>query len=137
MVACIQSSALSLSAVLPVLFRNFTYVNRILTSGSQTSSLGSALSTAPAALEMRSYQNDATTDGQSASSLLDTNPDACYCQTTASSSLWGALSGQPIGLSFTTAVGLRQRSHFVVRVPRHSWPYYSLSVQRCSSGRGT
>jgi hypothetical protein len=35
--------------------------------------------------------------------------------------MWGALSDERTGLSFTTAAGPRQRSHSRVRVPWHSW----------------
>jgi hypothetical protein len=35
-----------------------------------------------------------------------------------------------MGLSFTIAAGLRQRSHSRVRVPRVSWPYFTVSDSR-------
>jgi hypothetical protein len=38
-------------------------------------------------------------------------PDSCYCQTFASLSMWGVLSGDRTGLSFTIAAGHRQNSH--------------------------
>jgi hypothetical protein len=37
-------------------------------------------------------------------------PDFYYCQTVADLLLWGALSDERTGLSFTIAAGLRQRS---------------------------
>jgi hypothetical protein len=33
-------------------------------------------------------------------------------------------------LSFTIAAGPRQRSHSRVRVPRRSWPYFTVSASR-------
>jgi hypothetical protein len=39
-------------------------------------------------------------------------------------------------LSFTIAAGPRQRSHFRVRVPRDSWPYFTLSDTRLSQPGG-
>jgi hypothetical protein len=36
--------------------------------------------------------------------------------------MWGALSDERMGLSFTIAAGPRQRSHSRVQVPRDSWP---------------
>jgi hypothetical protein len=44
--------------------------------------------------------------------------------------MWGALSDERTGLSFTIAAGPRQRSHFQVRVPWDSWPYFTVSVSR-------
>jgi hypothetical protein len=44
--------------------------------------------------------------------------------------MWGALSDVRTGLSFTIAAGPRQRSHSWVRVPRDSWPYFTLSDSR-------
>jgi hypothetical protein len=35
-----------------------------------------------------------------------------------------------MGLSFTTVAGPRQSSHFQVRVPRHSWPHFTVSDSR-------
>jgi hypothetical protein len=35
-----------------------------------------------------------------------------------------------MGLSFTIAAGLRQRSHFQVRALRDSWPHFTVSVLR-------
>jgi hypothetical protein len=43
--------------------------------------------------------------------------------------MWGALSDERTGLQFTTA-DPRQRSHSWVRVPRDSWPYFTVSNSR-------
>jgi hypothetical protein len=62
-------------------------------------------------------QSYVTTDGQSASlswcqaPIWGTIPDFCYCQTVAGLLMWGALSDQRMGLSFTIAGGPRQCSH--------------------------
>jgi hypothetical protein len=44
--------------------------------------------------------------------------------------MWGALSDERTGLLFTIAAGPRQRSHSQVRVPRDSWPYFTVSDSR-------
>jgi hypothetical protein len=44
--------------------------------------------------------------------------------------MWGALSDERTGLPFTIAAGPRHRSHSCVRVPRDSWPYFTLSDSR-------
>jgi hypothetical protein len=44
--------------------------------------------------------------------------------------MWGALSDERMGLPFTITAGPRQRSHSWVRVPRDSWPYFTLSDSR-------
>jgi hypothetical protein len=44
--------------------------------------------------------------------------------------IWCALSDERTGLSFTLAAGPRQRSHFRVRVPYDSWPYFTVSYLR-------
>jgi hypothetical protein len=44
-------------------------------------------------------------------------PDIYYCLTVTVLFLWGALSDERTGLSFTIAAGSRQRSNFRVRVP--------------------
>jgi hypothetical protein len=67
-----------------------------------------------------------TTDGQSASLswnkalIWDLRPDHDYCQTVTVLLMWGVLSDERTGLSFTIAAGLRQRSHFRIRIPRVS-----------------
>jgi hypothetical protein len=64
-----------------------------------------------------------TTDGQSASlswnkaRIWGSIPDFYYCQTVAGFLMWGALSDNRTGLSFTVAAAPRQRSHSRVRVP--------------------
>jgi hypothetical protein len=44
--------------------------------------------------------------------------------------IWGALSDERTGLSFTNAPGRRQRSHSRVRVPWDSRPYFTVSDSR-------
>jgi hypothetical protein len=57
-------------------------------------------------------------------------PD-CYCsQTCAGLLMWGALSDERTGLSFTIVAGPCQRSHFRVRVPWDSRPYFTVSDSR-------
>jgi hypothetical protein len=71
-------------------------------------------------LRLESY---VTTDGQSSSlswnkaPIWDLRPDFYYSLTFAGLTFWGALSDERTGLSFTTAGGPRQRSHFRVRFP--------------------
>jgi hypothetical protein len=66
-----------------------------------------------------------TTDGQSASLSWNKTPtwglrsEFCYYQTVAGLLMWGVLSDERTGLSFTIASGPRQRSHFLVRVHDH------------------
>jgi hypothetical protein len=66
-----------------------------------------------------------TTDGQSTSlswnnaPIWGLRPDFYYCLTV-SLLMWGALSDERTGLSFTIAAGLRQRSHSRVPVPLDS-----------------
>jgi hypothetical protein len=55
------------------------------------------------------------------------HPPGAYDQTVAGLLMWGGLSDESTGLSFTTAAGPRQCSHFRVRVPWHSWPYFTVS----------
>jgi hypothetical protein len=61
------------------------------------------------------------TDGQSASlswskaPIWGLRPDFYYCQTIAGLLMWGALSDQRMGLSFTIAAGPRQRSLYRVQ----------------------
>jgi hypothetical protein len=45
-------------------------------------------------------------------------------------SLCNILSNERMGLSFTIAAGPRQCSHFQVRVPRDSWPRFTVSDSR-------
>jgi hypothetical protein len=44
--------------------------------------------------------------------------------------MWGALSDERTGLSFTTAAGPRQRSHSRVLLPWDSRPYFTVSDSR-------
>jgi hypothetical protein len=44
--------------------------------------------------------------------------------------MWGDISGKRTSLSFTVATGSRQRSHSFARVPRDSWPYFTVSDSR-------
>jgi hypothetical protein len=77
-----------------------------------------------------------TTGGQSASLSWNTatiwglRPHFYYCQTVAGLLMWGALSDERKGLSFTIATGLRQCSHFRVRLQWDSWPYFTDSDSR-------
>jgi hypothetical protein len=57
-------------------------------------------------------------------------PDFYYCQTFAGLLMWGALSDKRTGLPFTIAAGPRQRSHPWFRIPRDSWPYFTVSDSR-------
>jgi hypothetical protein len=50
--------------------------------------------------------------------------------------MWGALSGERTGLSFTSSTGSRQRSHSRVRVPQNSWPYFTVSIRDSSNLEG-
>jgi hypothetical protein len=69
-----------------------------------------------------------TTDGQSASLSWNIAPiwglrqDFYYCQTVAGLLMWGVLSDERTGLSFTIDASPPPRSHSRVRVPRNSWP---------------
>jgi hypothetical protein len=77
-----------------------------------------------------------TTDGQSVipswnkAPIWGLRPDLYYCQTVAGLLMWGAASGERMGLSFTIAAGPRQRSHSRVRVPWFSRPYFTVSDSR-------
>jgi hypothetical protein len=81
-------------------------------------------------------QSYVTTDGQSASlswnkaPIWGLRPDLCYCLAFAGLFMWGALSDKRTGLTFTITAGPRQRNHFRVWVPWHSWPYFTVSVSR-------
>jgi hypothetical protein len=50
--------------------------------------------------------------------------------------MWGALSDERTGLSFTVAAGPRQRSHSRVRVLRDSQPYFAVSDSRLRQSGG-
>jgi hypothetical protein len=54
-------------------------------------------------------------------------PGFRYCQTVAGLLMWGALSDERTGLSFTTVAGLRQHSRSWVRLPWDSWSHFIVS----------
>jgi hypothetical protein len=90
----------------------------------------------PSDLVLAESETYITTDGQSASlswnkaPIWGLRPDFCYCQTVAGLMTWGALSEKRTGLSFTIVSCPRQRSHFWVRVPWDSLPYFTVSDSR-------
>jgi hypothetical protein len=69
------------------------------------------------------FESYVTTDGQPArlcwnkAPIWGLRPDLYYCLTFAGLLVWGALSDERTGPSFTIAAGPRQRSYFRVRVP--------------------
>jgi hypothetical protein len=77
-----------------------------------------------------------TTDGQSASlswnkaPIRGLRPDFYYRRTAAGLLMWGALSDERTGLSFTIAAGPSQRSHSPVRAPWNSRSYFTVSYLR-------
>jgi hypothetical protein len=77
-----------------------------------------------------------TTDHQSASlswnkaSISSLRQDFYCCQTVAGLLMWGALSDEKTGLSFTTAAGARQRSHSRFRDPWNPRLYFTVSDSR-------
>jgi hypothetical protein len=71
------------------------------------------------------------------STHLGPRPDSYCCQTRAGLSMWGPLSEERTGLSFTIANGPRQRAHSRVRVPRESWLYFTVSDSRLPQPWGT
>jgi hypothetical protein len=58
------------------------------------------------------------------------HPSGAYDQMSDSLVMWGALSDEKTGLSFTTAAGPRQRCHFQVWVPWDSRPHFTVSDSR-------
>jgi hypothetical protein len=86
-------------------------------------------------IHLSASQSSVTTDGQSASLSWNKAPiwglrqDFYCCQTLADLLMWGALSDERTGLSFTTASGPRQRSHRI-RVPWDTRPYFTASDSR-------
>jgi hypothetical protein len=80
--------------------------------------VSSVLSSALTFAESESY---VTTDGQSANlfwnkaPIWGLRPDFYYRRTLAGLLMWGALSDERTGLSFTIAAGRSQRSHSLVR----------------------
>jgi hypothetical protein len=101
-----------------------------------------AISHQPPSLLVRDWQTAArfesyvTTEGQSASlswnkaPIWGLRPDLYYCQTVAGVLMWGALSDDRTGLSFTIAAGPRQRSHSRARIPWDSQRYFTISDSR-------
>jgi hypothetical protein len=77
-----------------------------------------------------------TTDSQSASPswnkapVWGLRPDFYYHRTVAGLLMWGALSDERTGLSFTIAASPSQRSHSLVRAPLDSRPYFTVSDSR-------
>jgi hypothetical protein len=77
-----------------------------------------------------------TTDGQSASlswnkaPVWGLRPDFYYRRAVAGLLMWGALSDERTGLSFTIAAGPSQRSHSLVLAPLDSRPYFTGSDLR-------
>jgi hypothetical protein len=77
-----------------------------------------------------------TTDGQPASlswnkaPIWALRPDLDYSQTVTVLILWGALSDERTGLFCVYAAGPCQRSHYRVRVPLDSRPYFTVSDSR-------
>jgi hypothetical protein len=82
-----------------------------------------------------------TTDGQSASlswnkaPIWGSRPDFYCCETVAGLLMWGELSDEKTGLWFIIVAGPHQRSHFRVRVPLESWPYFTVSDTRLPFSR--
>jgi hypothetical protein len=83
-----------------------------------------------------------TTDGQPVSvswcqaPIWGQRPDFYYCLTVAGLLMWGAFSHERAGLSFRITAGPRQRTHSRVRVPRDSWPYFTVSDSRLDKPGG-
>jgi hypothetical protein len=88
--------------------------------------------TTPNESESESY---VTTDGQSArlpwnkAPIWGLRPDF-YWQRVTCLLIWGALSDERTGLSFTNSTGPSQRSHSRVPVPWDSRPYFTASDSR-------
>jgi hypothetical protein len=86
--------------------------------------------------EFSESESYVTTDGQSASlswnkaRIWALRPDFYYRRTVAGLLTWGALSDERMGLSFKIAAGSSQRSHYLVRVPWDSRPYFTVSHLR-------
>jgi hypothetical protein len=82
------------------------------------------------------FESYITTDGQSVSlscrqtPIWDPRLDLYYCQTVEGLLMWGTLSDERTGLSFTIAASPRQRRHSRVRVPWDSRPYFTVSDSR-------
>jgi hypothetical protein len=114
-------------------------IKKINEGYSFTSGLRSSLNRDPLltnSLKSSQVESYVTTDGQSASlswnkaPIWGLRPDFYYCQTVAGLLMWGALSDERTGLSFTSAADPRRRSHSRVRVPWDSRPYFTVSASR-------
>jgi hypothetical protein len=92
---------------------------------------------------LRRSQSHVTTYGQSVSlswckaPVWGLRPDFYFYQRVAGLLMWGALSDEKTGLSFTISAGSRQHSHSRVRVSRDSWPYFTVSGSRLPQPGGT
>jgi hypothetical protein len=81
-------------------------------------------------LRLTESESYVTTDGQSANlsenkaPIWGLRPDFYYRRTVAGLLMWGALSDERTGLSFTIAAGPSQRSYSRVRAPWDSRPYF-------------
>jgi hypothetical protein len=64
------------------------------------------------------------------SNNLGPRPDIYYYHTVAGFLMWGVLSDERAGLSFTIAALSCRCSHSLVWVPRDSWPYFTVSDSR-------
>jgi hypothetical protein len=108
-------------------FQVSTELVAFLSQSSSTAASRDSLKFISTESESESY---VTTDGQSASlSWIKApnwalRPNLYYWLKIAGLLMWGALSDERTGLSFTIAAGLRQRSHSRVRVPWDSRPYF-------------
>jgi hypothetical protein len=77
----------------------------------------------PLLARIQKSRSHVTTNGQLASlswnkaPIWDLRPDFYHCQTVAGLLMWGALSNERTGLSFTIAPGPCQHRHFRVRLP--------------------
>jgi hypothetical protein len=95
-----------------------------------------SLTTSNSLIPLAESESYVTTDGQSArlswnkAPIWGLRPDFYYCQTVTVLLMWGAVSDERTGLSFTTAAGPRQHSHSRVRVPWDSRPYFTVSDSR-------
>jgi hypothetical protein len=84
----------------------------------------------------RIEQSYVTTNGSSASLSLNKEPiwvlrpDFYYRRTVAGLLIWGAISDERTGLSFTISAGTRHRSHYRVRVPWDWRPYFTVLESR-------
>jgi hypothetical protein len=93
-------------------------------------------------MEKPQSQSYVTTDNESDSlswcqnPIWDPGPDLCYCQRVAGLLIWAALSDERTVLSFIIDAGFNQRSHSRGRVPRDSWPYFTVSDSRLSQSGG-